>query len=111
MEDDISMESVILNSLKLRQGMPDEDVLKDMISDCVDELKDYLNYLPEDTLPQGVKGIVKELVLIKVNTDGVQGLKSESKEGTSSSYIEDVPKALKRRIFSKRKLPRCNSVN
>lgn len=102
------MEEKILSSILLRPGTKSrEDLLRDMIADCVAELKDLLNYKPDDVIPEALYGVVKELVLTQFNLDGVQGIQSESQSsGGSTSYTSDLPKKLKMRIYQYRKLRR-----
>lgn len=93
----------ILNALKLRPGMPKDEVLQDMIQDCTSDLKDIL-HLPE--LTKEHDSILKELVLIKVNHSGTEGIANEGFSGVSTIYLDDLPKSLRRKIAAKRKLPR-----
>lgn len=97
------MERKILESLLLREGMPGEEILKDMISDCEQDLKDLLHV---EELEECHKSLLKELVLLKVNRDGAEGIQGESHSGNSTTYLDDLPKALRRKINSKRRLPR-----
>lgn len=93
----------ILESLMQRPGMPKESLLRDMIEDCEIDLKDLLHV---EKLTDEHRSILKELVLIKINHDGVEGIASESYSGHSTTYLDDLPKTLRRKINSKRKLPR-----
>ena len=97
------MKEKILGSLLLREGMPEESLLFDMISDCELDLKDILHI---EELEEKHSSVLKELVLIKVNHDGVEGLQSESRSGNTTSYLDDLPKALRRKINAMRRLPR-----
>ncbi len=97
------MKDKILQSLLLRDGMPREELLLDMIEDCETDLMDMLHV---HELNQSHASILKELVLIKINHDGVEGIGSENHSGVSTSYLDDLPKSLLRKIFSKRKLMR-----
>lgn len=102
------MESIILQSLLLRPGMQGhEALLTDMIKDCIDELRDMLNYRDVDVIPTSLYGVIKELVLIKFNQDGAQGIVTESQSsGGSTTYTSDIPPSLKRRIYRHRKMRR-----
>lgn len=97
------MHEKILESLLLREGMPDERLLDDMLKDCETDLQDMLHV---DELSEEHSSILKEMVLIKVNHDGVDGIQSESHSGNSTTYMDDIPKSLKRKIHAKRRLPR-----
>ena len=105
------MEEEILRSIKLRAVTESDDLIQDMIQDCIEELKDYLNYSDLENLPESMKTVVKELVLIKINLDGAQGLTTEKMEGVTQNYLQDIPKYLRRRILARRKLPRCQHVS
>lgn len=102
------MEEKILSSILLRPDTKGrEDLLRDMIADCIAELKDLLNYKPDDVIPESLYGVVKELVLTQFNLDGVQGIQSESQSsGGSTSYTSDLPTKLKMWIYKYRKLRR-----
>lgn len=89
--------------LKLRPGMPDDALLKDLIEDCSQDLKDLLH---TDILTEADDSILKELVLIRVNHNRVEGIASESFGGVSTSYLDDLPKSLRRKINARRRLPR-----
>lgn len=93
----------ILDSLKKRPGMPDDEMLQDIIADCTQDLKGMLHV---DNLGEEHGSLLKELVTIKVNCDGAEGIQSESHGGVSTTYIDDLPKSLKRKICAMRRLPR-----
>ena len=92
----------IKDSLKLRPGMPDDALLEDMIADCSQDLMDMLH---ADELTDEHASMLKELVLIKINHDGADGLASEGHGSVSTSYLDDLPASLMRRIRARRKLP------
>lgn len=103
------MEQEILDKIKLRPGTGSvsDALLKDMITDCVTELREFLNYKGSETLPAALQSTVKELVLLKINQDGVQGIQSETQgSGGSVTYLEDIPKPIKQQIYRHRKLRR-----
>ena len=103
------MEEKVLENLLRRQGMPDGVILKEMITDCGQDLKDMLHI---DTLTEEHSSILKDLVLIRVNHDGAEGIASESHSGNATTYLDDLPKSLRRKINSKRRLPiRCEDVS
>ena len=88
------MEEQILESLLLRKGITDELLLRDMIQDSMDEL-------------QECSSVVKELVLIRYNRDGTEGIVSESQSsGGSTTYTDELPDRAKRIIRRHRRLPR-----
>lgn len=97
------MHEKILNGLLLREGMPERELLEDMLTDCEQDLKDILHV---EELREEHISILKELVLIKVNYDGADGIQSENHSGNSVTYLDDLPKSLRRKISAKRRLPR-----
>lgn len=97
------MEEKIINSLLLREGMPKEELLADMIEDCERDLKDMLHI---EELDESHASILKEMVLIRINHDGTEGIASESHSGVSTTYLDDLPKSLIRKIHAKRRLKR-----
>ena len=102
----INIEERILESLRLRIKNIDEAVVIDIIKDTIEEVKEYINFVEGDIMPLGCEGIVKDLVIIKYNKQGSEGLLSESYSGVSQSYLDDIPKDIKRRLNRYRKLPR-----
>lgn len=96
----------ILKEIKMRPGMDcNSEMLLDMIKDCIEELKLYLNYSNTEQLPTACKQIIKQLVFIKYNQDGNEGIQSKSDSGVSTSYLPDLPASLMRQIRKLRKLP------
>lgn len=101
------MESKILESLLKRPGLQDqEDMLADMIQDSISDMKAMLNYGEDEELPFGCVPAVKELVLVRYNQDGVEGISSESQSsGGSTTYMDALPDRVKRIIRKYRRLP------
>ena len=67
----------------------------------------YLNYASTNDLPDEIAPAVKELVLIRFNRDGAEGISSESQSsGGSTSYSDMLPDSVRRIIRKYRKLPR-----
>lgn len=103
----IEMEEQILESLLLRKGITDEVLLRDMIKDSMDELRAMLNYEADEEIPQECSSVAKELVLIRYNRDGTEGIVSESQSsGGSTTYTDELPDRAKRIIRRHRRLPR-----
>ncbi|NFA43977.1 hypothetical protein EXM65_15735 [Clostridium botulinum] len=98
----------IIESIKLRPGISnvDEFLLADIVQDAVIEVSDYINIKEGEELPLGCISIVKDIVVIKVNKLGSEGVSSESYSGVSQSYTEDIPKDILRKLKRYRKLPR-----
>lgn len=101
------MESKILESLLKRPGLQDQkDLLPDMIQDSISDMRTMLNYDENEELPEGCIPAVKELVLIRYNQDGVEGISSESQSsGGSTTYMDALPDRVKRTIRKYRRLP------
>lgn len=98
----------VLQSLKLRPGLSNlsDDLLKDFIQDSFNDVSEYINLEDGLEMPIGCISIVKDLVVIKVNKIGSEGISSESYEGVSHSYIDGIPKEIKARLRRYRRLPR-----
>ena len=93
------MKKKILKELLKRPGMSEQDweLLEDMIHDSIIDMRSYLNYEDEESLPEGVIPAVKELTLIRFNKDGVEGIASESQSfGGSTTYMDALPDQVKK---------------
>lgn len=102
------MENKILESLLKRPGLADKnDILKDMISDCLCDMRNMLNYDDSEAIPEGCIPAIKEMVLVKFNQDGVEGISSESQSsGGSTTYMDALPDKVRRTVRKYRKMPR-----
>ena len=101
------MEARILAALCLRPWMEgNESILGDMVTDCISEIKDLLNYPEGDPLPQPLEGLVKDMVAERFNRMGAEGLSSESHSGISQSYTDGLTKKQRMRIYKYRRLRR-----
>lgn len=102
------MTNKILQSIKLRPGISNnsDELLLDMIEDAIAEVKEYINLGDSEELSPFCISIVKELVVIRCNKLGSEGISSESNSGISQNYIEDMPKDILRKLKRYRKLPR-----
>lgn len=96
----------ILSSIKLRPGISvnSDELLEEFILDAEQTVKDFINYSEEEELPKGCLSVVKELVIIKCNRLGTEGLSSQSASGVSENYSKDIPKPLKKKLYRYRKL-------
>lgn len=101
------MENKILESLLKRPGLQDQkDLLSDMIRDSISDMRTMLNYGEGEELPEGCIPAVKELVLVRYNQDGVEGISSESQSaGGSTTYMDALPDQVKRTVRKYRRLP------
>ncbi len=98
----------ILEALKLRPGISNlsDELLKDFIQDSFNDVSEYINLQEDDEMPVGCISIVKDLAVVKANRIGSEGISSESHEGVSQTYIDDIPKEIKARLRRYRRLPR-----
>ena len=101
------MEKKILESLLKRPGLQDQkSVLTDMIQDSINDMRTMLNYDDEEELHDGCIPAIKELVLVRYNQDGVEGISSESQSsGGSTTYMDALPDRVKRTVRKYRRLP------
>lgn len=101
------MENKILESLLKRPGLQDQkDILTDMIQDSISDMRTMLNYGEGEALPEGCIPAIKELVLVRYNQDGVEGISSESQSsGGSATYMDALPDRVKRAVRKYRRLP------
>ena len=102
------MKEKILESLLKRPGLEDkETVLVDMIQDSMIEMRTLLNYKDDEELPEGCIPAIKELVLVRYNQDGVEGISSESQSsGGSTTYLESLPKTVRQAVRRYRRFRR-----
>lgn len=77
-------------------------LFSDLITDAITDVKTYTNRTEE--LPVACETIIKDLVMIRVNKLGSEGIASESFSGVSQSYENDLPSELKRRLNKYRRL-------
>ena len=96
----------VLEGVKLRPGISNnsDELLKDLINDVITDVKDYINYSDDEELPTKIISVVKELVISKCNTLGAEGLNSQSSNGVSENYTNDIPKSIKKKLNRYRKL-------
>lgn len=101
------MEEKLLESLLKRPGLEGKsELLSDMIQDSIAEMRVLLNYEETDPLPEGCLPAVKELVLIRFNRDGAEGISSEAfSSGGNVSYADALPERVRRIVRKYRKLP------
>lgn len=65
---------------------------------------DFLNYCGREDLPPQAHNILLQMLLIKYNRLGVEGLASQSFSGISESYINGYPEEIKKQLNNYRKL-------
>lgn len=95
----------ILEKVKRRSNAAknqSEDLLNDLIEETQEEFKEYIH---REDIPTSLEGSLIELVIIKCNRLGTEGVSSESFSGVSTSYIDGFPKDIVKKLRSCRKLP------
>lgn len=96
----------MLDRIKIRLELDTNDkdlLLYELIEDTTLEVTEYLNTTELSNVAQA---IVRDLVIIKYNKLGSEGLSSESYSGVNQSFIDGIPKDIKDRLRRIRKLPR-----
>lgn len=79
----------MLEVLKVLIGRTDKDaLLQYLISQAESDFKSYCN---RDNRPEGTDEIIIQMVLVKYNRLGAEGLSSEGFSGTSANYIDGYP--------------------
>lgn len=101
------MNEEILKSIRLRPNMLniDKELLNDMISDAIDDVKDYINYKENETIPKSLKSIVKKIVVSNVNRIGYEGVSSQAFSGVSTNFGDILSKDDIRKLKRYRRLP------
>ncbi|MDQ0150571.1 phage head-tail connector protein [Eubacterium multiforme] len=95
----------ILEKIKRRSNSATNQS-NELINDLIEETEnDLLGYTNLNELPAGLEGSLIELVIIKCNRLGTEGISSEGFSGVSTSYLDDIPKDIKRKLNRYRKLP------
>ena len=79
-----------------------DELLNDLIEETEEEIKVYIH---REDIPIGLEGSLVELVVIKCNRLGTEGINSESFSGVSTSYLDGFPKEIVKKLRSCRKLP------
>ncbi|OPF51544.1 hypothetical protein BH721_01355 [Clostridium baratii] len=79
-----------------------DELLNDLIDETQEEIKEFTHR--EDITPS-LEGSLIELVVIKCNRLGTEGISSESFSGVSTSYLNGFPKNIEKKLRKCRKLP------
>lgn len=97
---------IILEKIKRRSTAAinqSDELLNDLIEETHSEILEYIN---QNKIQQGLEGSLIEIVIIKCNKLGSEGLSSENFSGISQSYINDYPRDIIKKLNRYRKLPR-----
>lgn len=65
-----------------------DNQLTTLISQAESEFKNYCN---RSTLPVGAESIINDMVIVRCNRMGTEGLQSQSFSGISDSFIDGYP--------------------
>ncbi|KAF5070546.1 hypothetical protein DSECCO2_221360 [anaerobic digester metagenome] len=100
------MDEQLLTAIQLRPGVENisAELLVDLIADAQTELRELINYPDDVALPSASFPVLKEMVLLKINRLGYEGISSTSVSGTSENFIDGYPADLMKRIVRLRRL-------
>lgn len=103
--EDISAK--VITKLRCRPDMQyiDDVYLNDTIDDAINDVYDFINAKSDDDILVGLITPIKDLCVVRLNLTGSEGLTSSSKAGTSETYVDDIPKAIKNKLKKYRRLP------
>ncbi|RJV85768.1 hypothetical protein DWX45_16460 [Erysipelotrichaceae bacterium AF19-24AC] len=79
--------------------------MDDTIEDAVNDVKDFINMMIDEELPEALVTPITDLCVIRLNLTGAEGITSSSKAGTSETYMDDIPKSIRRKLMKYRSLP------
>lgn len=79
--------------------------MDDTIEDAINDVFAYINANDENGLEEGLITPIKDLCIIRLNLTGSEGLTASSKAGTSESYLDNIPKAIRKKLQKYRSLP------
>lgn len=99
--------SKVLDKLKNRPDLINikQPYLNDVVEDALNDTLTFINAREGDEIVEGLMTPIKDLCVIRLNLTGTEGLTSSGKAGTSESYLEDIPKHIKRTLKKFRRLP------
>lgn len=97
----------VLAKLKARPDTQymNEAYLNETIDDAISDVYEFINARSDEDLEDGLVTPVKDLCVVRLNLTGTEGLLSSSKAGTSESYLDGIPKAIKSKLRKFRRLP------
>ncbi|GAA0735425.1 hypothetical protein GCM10008906_09130 [Clostridium oceanicum] len=98
--------NMLLEKIKRRSNVSinqKDELLNDFIEETQLEISEYIN---SNEIPKVLESVLIDIVIIKLNRLGNEGLLSESFSGISQTYIDDLPKYILKKLRRNRKLPR-----
>lgn len=96
----------LLSLLKFELGIEDDtkdNLLKVYINKCVHKVMDITKQ-SETYVLSALIYVVMDLVVIMYNRRGTEGVSNQSANGMSESYINDIPRDIKKQLYSHRRL-------
>lgn len=101
------MKEEILKSIQLRPNMSnvDKNLLEDMVDDAINDVRDYINFKSDETIPESLKSIIKKIVISNINRIGYEGISSNSFSGVSTNFGDVLSKDDIRKLKRYRRLP------
>lgn len=79
--------------------------LEDTLDDAINDVLDYIHVIDKKELEDGLETPIKDLCVMRLNLTGSEGLTANSKAGTSETYVDGIPKAIKHKLQKYRRLP------
>lgn len=97
---------MLLEKIKLRLGINDNNkdlLLADLLEDVIEDIKEHIK---SDDISNVANSIIVDLVIIKYNRLGTEGLASESYSGVSNSFIDGIPNDIRKKLNRIRSFPK-----
>lgn len=100
------MDEQLLTALQMRPGVENisAGLQADLITDVQIELRELINYPDGVDLPGAAFPVLKEMVLLKINRLGYEGISSTSISGVSENFVNGYPSDLMKKIMKLRRL-------
>jgi len=74
--------------LKLDGDVSKDTLINVLIEQAQSEFKDYCN---REDIPSAAVGVINEMVVVKYNRQGTEGLSSQSFSGISDNFLDGYP--------------------
>ncbi|MEG2740560.1 phage head-tail connector protein [Clostridium sp.] len=97
---------ILLEKIKRRStaaANQSDELLNDFLEETQAEIIDIIH---REDIPKKLEGSLIDLIVIKCNRLGTEGISSESFSGVSTSYIDGIPKDILKKLRECRRLPR-----
>lgn len=93
----------LIAKVKRRLPLLEKALIIDYIEASVEQIADFTRQ-SEAYIYQNNRSIIVELVVIKANRKGNEGLQSVSTNGVNESYELDIPTPLKKQLYRHRRM-------